>query len=481
VELTATSSSGYAFDHWSGALTNSDNPAKIIMNANKEIIAHFVESTETISIPGTPKGSDNGVMGQSLSFSTGGASSNLGHEVEYRFDWGDGTLSNWGASTREHTYYSSGTMELKAQARCQTHTSIVSDWSDAHNVIITGYILTISIEPTETGSVAKNPDKTEFAEGDTVTLSASPITEYAFSHWSGNLSGNDNPAKIIMDGNKDVTANFAEILEIVSTPNTPNGPSNGFRGQLLSFSVNGSKSNLEHDVEYQFNWGDGNLSEWGDSIQSYIYYNSDIYSINARARCKIHTNIISDWSEQITIHISGCNLTISIEPENSGYVNKNPEKDDYDYGEEVTISPVANSGYKFGFWNGNMTDTTSKKIIIMDNDTALVANFQQITGVENSFEKLPKSFTVYQNYPNPFNPETVIEYQLPEDGHVSLQIYNLRGQKIRVLVDEQKKAGYHKICWDGKDTFGKEVSSGMYLYTIEVDDFRVTKKIVKMR
>jgi len=94
---------------------------------------------------------------------------------------------------------------------------------------------------------------------------------------------------------------------------------------------------------------------------------------------------------------------------------------------------------------------------------------------------IPKQFDLSQNYPNPFNPETVIEYQLPKEASVRLQVYNLLGQHIRTLVDEQKEAGYHQVKWDGKDASGKQVTSGMYIYAIEAGDFRMTKKMVKMQ
>jgi len=94
---------------------------------------------------------------------------------------------------------------------------------------------------------------------------------------------------------------------------------------------------------------------------------------------------------------------------------------------------------------------------------------------------IPKQFDLLQNYPNPFNPKTVIEFQLPKEAPVQLRIFNLLGQQIRTLVDEQKEAGYHQVKWDGKDASGKEVTSGMYIYAIEAGDFRMTKKMVKMQ
>lgn len=92
---------------------------------------------ETVSTPNSPDGPTSGQVGQSLTYSTGGASSNLGHSTQHRFDWGDGTYSSWSSSTTaSHSWSSDGTYTVKAQARCATHTSIVSSWSSEFSVSI---------------------------------------------------------------------------------------------------------------------------------------------------------------------------------------------------------------------------------------------------------------------------------------------------------------------------------------------------------
>lgn len=94
---------------------------------------------------------------------------------------------------------------------------------------------------------------------------------------------------------------------------------------------------------------------------------------------------------------------------------------------------------------------------------------------------IPEAYRLSQNSPNPFNSETEIGYQLPETGPVTLTIYNLIGQRICVLVDERKPAGYHFVGWDGKDDSGSLLTSGMYLYVLQAGDFLQTRKMVLMR
>jgi hypothetical protein len=93
----------------------------------------------------------------------------------------------------------------------------------------------------------------------------------------------------------------------------------------------------------------------------------------------------------------------------------------------------------------------------------------------------PQRFSLSQNYPNPFNPRTSIRYALPQDAHVRLTIYNILGQKVATLVDEQQSAGYRTVWWDGKDAKGGEVSSGVYFYRLTAGEFSEVKKMLLVK
>jgi hypothetical protein len=92
---------------------------------------------------------------------------------------------------------------------------------------------------------------------------------------------------------------------------------------------------------------------------------------------------------------------------------------------------------------------------------------------------LPKTYALEQNYPNPFNPVTMIKYQLPAPSRVKLKIYNILGQEIKKLVDENIKAGNYKIQWDGKNEHNRQVASGIYIYRIEVKSLDGKQKFSK--
>ena len=90
----------------------------------------------------------------------------------------------------------------------------------------------------------------------------------------------------------------------------------------------------------------------------------------------------------------------------------------------------------------------------------------------------PREYSLAQNTPNPFNPQTQIQFALKESGRVTLKIYNLSGQLVRTLLDAEKSTGSYSVIWDGTDEHGIKVTSGTYLYRLQVNGFRQTKKLV---
>ena len=93
----------------------------------------------------------------------------------------------------------------------------------------------------------------------------------------------------------------------------------------------------------------------------------------------------------------------------------------------------------------------------------------------------PVEFGLSQNYPNPFNPRTTIEYSLPKNGRVRLTVYNLLGQRIRTVLDQDEKKGYHKAVWDGDNDRGLRTSSGIYIYRLEFLDRVAVRKLVLVK
>lgn len=109
------------------------------------------------------------------------------------------------------------------------------------------------------------------------------------------------------------------------------------------------------------------------------------------------------------------------------------------------------------------------------------------TGIEDGspVSQVPRSFSLSQNYPNPFNPTTTIVMEIPdrpgEIQQVKLTIYDVRGRKVRTLVDSGCEPGRHRVMWDGKNDTGEPVPSGVYLYTLRSDVQTYTRKMILVK
>jgi hypothetical protein len=104
---------------------------------------------------------------------------------------------------------------------------------------------------------------------------------------------------------------------------------------------------------------------------------------------------------------------------------------------------------------------------------AAANSVREITGSDDT---RPSGFSLSQNYPNPFNPVTNVEFSVSRTAHVKLDIFNIVGQKVRTLVDEEIVAD-----WDGKDEQGNSVSSGIYFYRMQANDFSDMKKMLLVK
>ncbi len=110
--------------------------------------------------------------------------------------------------------------------------------------------------------------------------------------------------------------------------------------------------------------------------------------------------------------------------------------------------------------------------------TWVVASLDSVsTAVDQSFEdKIPTSYGLFQNYPNPFNPLTTINYSIPESGFVTMSIYDMLGNKVETLLEEEKPAGNYSLIFDA-DRF----SSGIYFYQLRTVDYIETKKMILLK
>jgi hypothetical protein len=94
---------------------------------------------------------------------------------------------------------------------------------------------------------------------------------------------------------------------------------------------------------------------------------------------------------------------------------------------------------------------------------------------------LPRNHELAQNYPNPFNPTTNIKFYVKARGYVDLDIYNILGRRVKTLVSGDLSAGWHEVVWDGSDSTGDRVASGVYFYRMSAGEFAETRKMLLLK
>jgi M6 family metalloprotease-like protein len=132
--------------------------------------------------------------------------------------------------------------------------------------------------------------------------------------------------------------------------------------------------------------------------------------------------------------------------------------------------------------------TYSSPSVVMEKVLNWFRGYSWVFDEEEETAGHPKAFELHQNYPNPFNPLTTIKYTVNGSQssvrgplRITLKIFNVRGQLVRTLVDEEKTRGVHSAIWDGKDEQGSEVSSGVYFYQLNLGDESEVKKMVLLK
>jgi hypothetical protein len=142
----------------------------------------------------------------------------------------------------------------------------------------------------------------------------------------------------------------------------------------------------------------------------------------------------------------------------------------------VKASDLSNSPKQYSFADKNLqAGKYQYRLKMIDND----GSFQYSKIVETAVT-LPKDFDLSQNYPNPFNPSTKINYNLPSDSKVTLEVYSIIGVRMAVLVDENQSAGFYSVNF-ASSSLNKNVSSGVYFYRINAIDKTTGKQFSSIR
>jgi len=126
-------------------------------------------------------------------------------------------------------------------------------------------------------------------------------------------------------------------------------------------------------------------------------------------------------------------------------------------------------------WKGNKWFGTTNGVSFLG-DLATLETY-----VRSTDKHVPEKTYLLQNYPNPFNPETTIRFHVPKRSHVKLLIFNVNGQLIRTLIDEDKQPGSYEVLWNGENETETTVASGVYLCVLGVNNEIDVRKMILVR
>ena len=148
---------------------------------------------------------------------------------------------------------------------------------------------------------------------------------------------------------------------------------------------------------------------------------------------------------------------------------------------QITTPPEAAPGTSNEYIISGVFLNTDFGYVFTDN--GLVLRFKdQVTAISDpDLVNVPNKYRLSQNYPNPFNPETKISFTIPKAGDVTIKIYDIQGREVTTLLNTSMNAGTHEVVWNGTNSSGVRVASGMYVYTMKSQDRVLSKKMVLMK
>lgn len=139
-------------------------------------------------------------------------------------------------------------------------------------------------------------------------------------------------------------------------------------------------------------------------------------------------------------------------------------------------SSVANSDYRLVSTVGQAEIGTTKNMSYVNHVGFWYQAGNLVTSIEQATEQLPKEFRLNQNHPNPFNPTTTICFALPRPSSVKLTLFDILGREVAILVDEKFQPGEYNVVLDAKS-----LTSGVYVYRIDAEEFKDIKKLMILK
>ncbi|MBI1932804.1 MAG: T9SS type A sorting domain-containing protein [Ignavibacteriales bacterium] len=309
------------------------------------------------------------------------------------------------------------------------------------------------------------------------TQSGSLICFYPFSGNADDKSGNNNNGTIsgavfVSDrfGNSNNALNFDGVNDYVKITNSNSLNFTNSISINLWFKINSFYEREQYIISHG-NWERRwKISISNNKLRFTIKTASGITDLDSE------TNLVKDKLYNITALYSGAELEIYLNGKLDAFKNWSGAILTTDIDLTIAQTVPGNNNYNF---NGIIDD-----VRIYDYALSLyeIVNLYDLSTSVNENEKLiPEQNFLYQNYPNPFNGTTNIKYQISQITKIELEIYNLLGQKIKTLVNEQKSPGYYSLTWDGINDNGTFANSGIYFIRLHTDTFNASAKLVYLK
>ena len=328
VVLTATPISGYTFTSWSGDATGTTSPLTVTMNASKNITANFTQNTYTLNVTAI-----NGTVVKNPSQTT----YNSGTTVELTATPNAGyTFTSWSGDATGTT--SPLTVTMNASKNITAN--------------FTQNVYTLNVNAIN-GTVVKNPSQTTYNSGTTVVLTATPISGYTFTSWSGDATGTTSPLTVTMNASKNITANFTQNAYTLNVT-----------------AINGTV--LKNPSQTTYNSGTTvELTATPNAGYTFTSWSGD--ATGTTSPLIVTMNASKNITANFTQNAYALNVTAL-----NGTVVKNPSQTTYNSGTTVELTATPNAGYTFTSWSGDATGTTSPLTVTMNANKNITANFTLI-------------------------------------------------------------------------------------------------------
>ncbi len=190
-------------------------------------------------------------------------------------------------------------------------------------------------------------------------------------------------------------------------------------------------------------------------------------------------------TQPVPIELASFDIEVN---ENSAVLHWTTATETNNFGFEIERGQDNSPLTKIGFMPGHQTTADPHAYEFFDSNLTTGRYYYRLKQIDldGSFHYspiveaaigVPKTFKLGKNFPNPFNLETIIKFQIPTPSEVTLEIFNLIGQRVRTLIHEHKPAGYYQVIWDGRDMSGNTVAAGLYLYQLKAGNFNGIRKM----